>query len=59
MTNSTAEQSGELRLVPLDTITIAEGANPRKRFDDDGLRELADSITKHGLIQPLVVRSLF
>jgi ParB/RepB/Spo0J family partition protein len=57
MTNSTAEQSGELRLVPLDTITIAEGANPRKRFDDDGLRELADSITKHGLIQPLVVRT--
>lgn len=30
---------------------------PRKRFDDEALRALADSIATHGVLQPLVVRS--
>ena len=29
---------------------------PRTKFDEDALNELADSIEKHGLIQPIVVR---
>lgn len=29
---------------------------PRTAFDDEALRELADSIREHGVIQPLVVR---
>ena len=29
---------------------------PRKNFDEDALQELADSIKKHGIIQPLVVQ---
>jgi len=29
---------------------------PRKRFDADRLQELADSISEHGVIQPLIVR---
>ena len=29
---------------------------PRKEFDEEALAELADSIAKHGLIQPIVVR---
>ena len=29
---------------------------PRANFDEDALSELADSIAKHGLIQPIVVR---
>ena len=29
---------------------------PRKDFDEESLSELADSIAKHGLIQPIVVR---
>ena len=29
---------------------------PRANFDEDALAELADSIEKHGLIQPIVVR---
>ena len=29
---------------------------PRKIFDEDALAELADSIAKHGVIQPLLVR---
>ena len=30
---------------------------PRKDFDEEALRELADSIKKHGLLQPILVRS--
>lgn len=31
---------------------------PRKEFDDDALHELADSISKYGVLQPLMVRPL-
>ena len=31
---------------------------PRKDFDEEALAELADSILKHGLIQPILVRPL-
>lgn len=31
---------------------------PRKSFDNDALKQLADSIAEHGVIQPLLVRSL-
>ena len=31
---------------------------PRKRFEDEALNDLADSIRTHGLIQPLTVRRL-
>ncbi len=31
---------------------------PRLSFDEEGLKELADSIKEHGIIQPLVLRKL-
>ena len=31
---------------------------PRLNFDEQGLKELADSIREHGIIQPLVLRKL-
>ena len=31
---------------------------PRLTFDEQGLKELADSIREHGIIQPLVLRKL-
>lgn len=31
---------------------------PRKSFDNESLRQLADSIHEHGVIQPLIVQSL-
>lgn len=31
-------------------------AQPRKKFDDDALNQLADSITENGLLQPIAVR---
>ena len=32
--------------------------NPRRHFDETALRELADSIRTHGLLEPLVVREI-
>ena len=34
----------------------ASPTNPRKRFDETALRELADSIVLHGVLQPILVR---
>lgn len=36
----------------------ANKAQPRTEFDDEALKELADSIAKHGIIQPVVVKPL-
>ena len=33
-------------------------SQPRKSFDEDALNDLADSIRRHGIIQPLTVRKL-
>ena len=30
---------------------------PRKAFDNDALMELSESIKKHGLLQPIIVRT--
>ncbi len=29
---------------------------PRKKFEEDGLKELADSIKEHGIVEPLIVK---
>ena len=45
------------RVVYIDINDIKPNRDqPRKRFDEDKLRELADSILSNGVIQPLVVR---
>jgi len=41
--------------VPIGTITASPN-NLRKRFDDDALARLAETIKAHGILQPLVVR---
>ncbi len=45
---------GVLRL-PVESIR-RDGRNPRKRFDEQRLRELADSIKAQGVLQPVLVR---
>jgi ParB family chromosome partitioning protein len=34
---------------------VPNPGQPRKFFDEEGLRELADSIREHGIIQPIIV----
>ena len=50
------ESSGSLSL-PISQVETCS-SQPRKRFDDESLQELADSISQHGIIQPLTVRQL-
>ena len=50
------EFSGSLSL-PISQVETCS-SQPRKRFDDESLQELADSISQHGIIQPLTVRKL-
>lgn len=44
----------------VQTLRISEieqnRSQPRKRFDEDAITELAESIQQHGMIQPIVVR---
>ena len=50
------ESSGSLSL-PISQVETCS-SQPRQRFDDESLQELADSISQHGIIQPLTVRKL-
>ncbi len=46
----------------IETLRIADiepnKNQPRKSFDSEALKALADSITEHGVLQPLIVQSL-
>jgi ParB family chromosome partitioning protein len=45
----------ELRELPLELI-VANPTQPRKRFDEDALQALADSLSERGVLQPVLVR---
>ncbi len=47
----------EYRNIPL-SVLIPSKTNPRRIIEDDSLRELAESITVHGVIEPLIVRPI-
>ncbi len=51
------DTSENLHLLPISQVEC-NADQPRKRFDDTALDELADSIGKHGVLQPLTVRRL-
>lgn len=54
-----ALQSQEGGSVSLPIAQVEPGLKqPRKRFDEESLADLADSIRLHGIIQPLTVRRL-
>lgn len=54
MTTKTAEIP--LEMVSLDQLKPSK-TNPRKRFDEHALNELAESIKKQGIVQPILVRA--
>ena len=49
--------SNEYRSVPI-SILVESATNPRKRFDEKNLEELAASMRAQGILAPLLVREL-
>ena len=56
-TDNEVGSSSDLAILKISEIEINED-QPRKTFDRTALEELADSISQHGVIQPIVVRQL-
>ncbi len=53
------EGSGDSNLRMMSVHNLKPGKyQPRQRMDDQGLDELADSIRQHGVLQPILVRTL-
>ncbi len=50
--NATVDGPQTLRISEIEP----KADQPRKYFDEEALQELADSISKHGLLQPIIVR---
>ena len=51
------EEQGSVTKLPLQKVEPNPN-QPRKQFDEEQLRALADSIAEHGLLQPLAVRDM-
>lgn len=45
------------RLIPIEFVS-RNPRNPRRFFDDSELHDLASSVRQHGIVQPIVVRTL-
>lgn len=52
-----ADSAGGIQTVRITEIE-QNRSQPRKRFDDEALTELAESIQAHGMLQPIVVRPI-
>lgn len=57
MLENTVEATQPNQTLPINEI-VPNKEQPRKTFDEGALQELADSITQHGVLQPLLVRPL-
>ena len=55
--NAFEEDENELLILPLSKVEPRQ-EQPRERFDEAALQDLADSIAQYGLIQPITVRRL-
>jgi ParB family chromosome partitioning protein len=55
--NSTVTNATEYRNLPLALLTESK-TNPRRTFEDDSLKELAESIRTQGILSPLLVRPI-
>ncbi len=56
-TPQAASRTHELRYIPLDKIHKSPH-QMRRRFDEESIRELADSLRSKGLLQPVTVRQI-
>ena len=55
MNNANAEIISGLQEIPVEWINVGPW-QPRRRFDKEGLEELAASIREKGIVQPILVR---
>lgn len=55
--SAVAERAGGSVYLPISKVEPRKG-QPRGRFDEAALSELAGSVTEHGVIQPITVRRL-
>lgn len=55
--NDVDEEESDMLMLPLSKVEPRQ-EQPRERFDEQALQELADSIEKYGLIQPITARKL-
>lgn len=53
-TASEDQRVSDLRQIKMDQISV-DPNQPRKHIDEDGLGELAASISEHGVLQPIIV----
>ena len=53
--NDLDDEPSELLTLPIGRVEPRE-EQPRQVFDEEALRDLADSIARYGLIQPIIVR---
>jgi len=51
------DKDERVQKLTLESLT-ANADQPRKSFDEEALKELAESIKRHGILQPLVVQPL-
>lgn len=51
------DESDKVVQIPLAQLR-ANPYQPRKHFNEDSIKELADSIREHGVIQPIIVRKV-
>lgn len=54
---TTQQSNNEYRSIPL-TMLQESATNPRRRFDEEHLKELAASFKSQGVLAPLLVREL-
>lgn len=55
ITSSNAAEQPRHEMIPVDSIS-PNPLQPRRRFKEEGLEELAASLEEHGLVQPIIVR---
>jgi ParB family chromosome partitioning protein len=57
ITSSNTAQQPRHEMIPVDSIS-PNPLQPRRRFREEGLEELAASLEEHGMVQPVIVRPL-
>lgn len=55
ISSASSAEEPRLEVLPLDMIAT-NPSQPRKNFDEEKIKELADSIAEHGIVQPVVVK---